>query len=256
MRLICPNCGAKYEVADDAIPPGGREVQCSNCAETWFQSDTPDDAPQIAADTMQETDAPAPLAADDLKPARKPLDSAVAKILQEEAARGETMARGGNAAPPPTQAAARPAEVIDADVTRQRIAQMTVEEGGTTTGASSADAAKAAAAAAQAASLRSIPDIHEINAALRARAQASDTSGLTETEKAEAAERRGFRGGFFFVLLLIALAIVPYFFADQITQNLPQTAEFMGTYMETVDNLRSWLSSQISGLRGGGASET
>ncbi|MDU8926141.1 zinc-ribbon domain-containing protein [Alisedimentitalea sp. MJ-SS2] len=37
MRLICPNCGAQYEVPDDVIPEMGRDVQCSNCGDTWFQ---------------------------------------------------------------------------------------------------------------------------------------------------------------------------------------------------------------------------
>jgi predicted Zn finger-like uncharacterized protein len=37
MRLICPNCGAQYEVADDVIPVSGRDVQCSNCGHTWFE---------------------------------------------------------------------------------------------------------------------------------------------------------------------------------------------------------------------------
>lgn len=37
MRLICPNCGAQYEVADDVIPDAGRDVQCSNCGNTWFE---------------------------------------------------------------------------------------------------------------------------------------------------------------------------------------------------------------------------
>jgi predicted Zn finger-like uncharacterized protein len=37
MRLICPNCGAQYEVADDVIPAAGRDVQCSNCSHTWFE---------------------------------------------------------------------------------------------------------------------------------------------------------------------------------------------------------------------------
>ncbi len=37
MRLVCPNCDAKYEVPDDAIPEGGRDVQCSNCGHAWFQ---------------------------------------------------------------------------------------------------------------------------------------------------------------------------------------------------------------------------
>ncbi|MDA5558342.1 zinc-ribbon domain-containing protein [Shimia sp. MMG029] len=37
MRLTCPNCGAQYEVPDDVIPTDGRDVQCSNCGNTWFQ---------------------------------------------------------------------------------------------------------------------------------------------------------------------------------------------------------------------------
>lgn len=37
MRLICPNCGAQYEVPDEVIPTSGRDVQCSDCGDTWFQ---------------------------------------------------------------------------------------------------------------------------------------------------------------------------------------------------------------------------
>lgn len=37
MRLVCPNCDAKYEVPDDAVPEDGRDVQCSSCGHAWFQ---------------------------------------------------------------------------------------------------------------------------------------------------------------------------------------------------------------------------
>lgn len=37
MRLTCPNCGAEYEVPDEVIPTSGRDVQCSNCGDTWYQ---------------------------------------------------------------------------------------------------------------------------------------------------------------------------------------------------------------------------
>lgn len=37
MRLICPRCGAQYEVDDVVIPAAGRDVQCSGCGQTWFQ---------------------------------------------------------------------------------------------------------------------------------------------------------------------------------------------------------------------------
>ncbi|UOA32636.1 hypothetical protein DSM110093_02438 [Sulfitobacter sp. DSM 110093] len=45
MRLICPNCDAQYEVPDEVMPLAGRDVQCSNCGQTWFQHH-PDNAPE------------------------------------------------------------------------------------------------------------------------------------------------------------------------------------------------------------------
>ncbi len=52
MRLICPNCDAQYEVGDGVIPLDGRDVQCSNCGQTWFQSH-----PQVQAEIeAMETD--------------------------------------------------------------------------------------------------------------------------------------------------------------------------------------------------------
>lgn len=38
MRIVCPNCASQYEVAPDAIPEAGRDVQCAKCAEIWFQN--------------------------------------------------------------------------------------------------------------------------------------------------------------------------------------------------------------------------
>lgn len=68
MRLICPNCDAQYEVDDSVIPPGGRDVQCSNCGHTWFQqaagaeedfaiADEPEFAPEPAPEMFGETEA-------------------------------------------------------------------------------------------------------------------------------------------------------------------------------------------------------
>ncbi|WP_122072692.1 zinc-ribbon domain-containing protein [Pseudophaeobacter sp. EL27] len=63
MRLTCPNCGAQYEVPDDVIPEEGRDVQCSNCGDTWFQQaaghvPAPDaeagEPAAVAADAAQE----------------------------------------------------------------------------------------------------------------------------------------------------------------------------------------------------------
>ncbi|WP_136636629.1 zinc-ribbon domain-containing protein [Pseudooceanicola onchidii] len=49
MRLTCPNCGAEYEVPDEVIPTSGRDVQCSNCGDTWYQYH-PDHMPEEDTD--------------------------------------------------------------------------------------------------------------------------------------------------------------------------------------------------------------
>ena len=65
MRLTCPNCGAEYEVPDEVIPTSGRDVQCSNCGDTWYQYH-PDFLPEeddlaYEADDFQEPiEEPAP----------------------------------------------------------------------------------------------------------------------------------------------------------------------------------------------------
>ncbi len=66
MRLTCPSCGAQYEVPDAVIPETGRDVQCSNCGDTWFQTHRDHPAPKArgSADAddrgkaQPETDAP------------------------------------------------------------------------------------------------------------------------------------------------------------------------------------------------------
>lgn len=127
MRLICPNCGAQYEVPDEVIPLGGRDVQCSNCGDTWFQHH-PSHAPDASGDDdlgpqLRDEDLPPPAPAaegpesgddplpDDLydeddeydddmldeelsepepapaRPARRGIDPGVADILRQEAER-------------------------------------------------------------------------------------------------------------------------------------------------------------------------
>ncbi|MEJ6391016.1 zinc-ribbon domain-containing protein [Gymnodinialimonas ulvae] len=59
MRLTCPNCSAKYEVDESMIPAVGRDVQCSNCATTWFQPGVrPADPEPAPAEPAAEDAAP------------------------------------------------------------------------------------------------------------------------------------------------------------------------------------------------------
>lgn len=86
MRLGCPGCGAQYEVGAGAIPDAGREVKCSACGHTWFQSA---EAPLVL------TPPPAPAA-----PAIPPVPDDFRALLREEAAR-ETAKRRDEGVPPP-----------------------------------------------------------------------------------------------------------------------------------------------------------
>ncbi|TFU02856.1 hypothetical protein EUV02_06480 [Polymorphobacter arshaanensis] len=68
MILTCPECGARYRLADDAIPPAGRSVQCASCKHSWFEA-----APQQAAVAAVATPpAPTPVAAPAPAPIPRP----------------------------------------------------------------------------------------------------------------------------------------------------------------------------------------
>lgn len=47
IRVICPNCRTVYEIAASAIPPAGRDVECSNCGRVW-RAELPSAAPNPA----------------------------------------------------------------------------------------------------------------------------------------------------------------------------------------------------------------
>ncbi|WP_342078080.1 zinc-ribbon domain-containing protein [Yoonia sp. SS1-5] len=251
MRLICPNCDAQYDISDDVIPEGGRDVQCSSCAHTWFQTDKPKVPGRPTPPPMLDmadgpkrvnlADRPRHRPVEDA-PTRKPLESSIADILREEAARENAMPETQGSAPHPSEMG-KSSETRAAE-TRRRIAEMT---DGAATPAAIAAAATGAVAGRD---VHTVPSIDEINATLSARALASDRSGLTEEEHYEVVQRRGFRRGFFLMLLLVALLITPYFFADQITQNLPQTSDVMAQYVSTVDQIRVWLNDQADTIRG------
>lgn len=273
MRLICPNCDAQYDIADDVIPKGGRDVQCSSCTHTWFQTDKSAAAsPKRSILTPTPATIPEPRAEDtaatpnrNTPPQRKPLDNSIADILRQEAGRGvpspspvraptPTLGAGKSRSRPLSRdasqdtmthetprpatgrVASRPVENSEerAAETLRRISRLTGDAESARTAAQPVEAAKPQ----EAGNRRSMPGIDEINATLRARLEANEASGMTAAEQQQVVQRRGFRRGFAIVLVLIGLMIAPYFFTEEIVAYVPQARPYMAQYIETVDQLR------------------
>lgn len=254
MRLICPNCGAQYEVEDSVIPDDGRDVQCSNCGHTWFQRPAhldqalaeelgqQFDATGGAADKIQkdETDEESKGDAPDQKPARerRSLDPEVTDVLREEAAR-EAAARRGESTALETQPELGLDDPGDraASSTAAARARMARLRGDDT----SPEAAAAALAAA--ASRRDLlPDIEEINSSLRAsedrNESVAEVSVVEEPSQEPKKGRSGFRGGFILVVLLAVIAVAVYVMAPKIIELVPQAEPFLGSYVALANELR------------------
>lgn len=82
MRLVCPNCEAKYEVPEDAIPETGRDVQCANCGHAWYQMRPRSAAAETAAAPVVPP-APAPVVEPEPEPAVVPVDEASVEVEAE-----------------------------------------------------------------------------------------------------------------------------------------------------------------------------
>lgn len=76
MRLTCPNCAAQYEVPEDVIPAEGRDVQCSNCGQTWFQAAAGAAAEEEPAEVLPETAPPSAPAAEETAEPDLPAEAA------------------------------------------------------------------------------------------------------------------------------------------------------------------------------------
>lgn len=239
MRLTCPNCEAHYEVPDEVVPTTGRDVQCSNCGETWFQHH-PDHPPAEDETKLEEeptsvasNDDAAP-SGDDEQPAmppRKELDPAVARILQQEAE---------------TEQAARAKEASDqAGDTEQK-----PETKQTTDKKESDQSIEAVAAAAAAASrLEQEEDKKRTKAGgkLSAPDPAMDKNRPQEKDIPTKTKRRrgGFKTGFFLMCLLATIAALLYVFAPKLADAIPQLRPQLEAYVVWVNELRLWVDTQI-----------
>ncbi|QUJ76865.1 zinc-ribbon domain-containing protein [Sulfitobacter albidus] len=257
MRLVCPNCDAQYEVPDEVMPVTGRDVQCSNCGQTWFQhhpdhpsEEEAEESPQDAPADEEVAPPPPPPPPSPREPERKQLDPAVADILRQEAeaeqAARQRAQRGdplesqpdlGLTPGPEDEGEKRAREA------RERMARMR--------GTDPEDTARATAATAASGARRDLlPDIDEINSSLRAGSGGGDADAQPQIEAPthQRKRRRGFRTGFLTVMLIFIVLATIYILAPRLSAAVPALADPLSRYVQTIDRGRLWLDGQVRGL--------
>ncbi|KNG94399.1 zinc-ribbon domain-containing protein [Pseudaestuariivita atlantica] len=278
MRLVCPNCGAQYEVPSGVIPEDGRDVQCSNCGHTWFEPH-PDSVAAASAEPAPEATvpepepvaeqepepeetpplpdyepepepeaAPAPEIAPEAAPSR--VDPSVADVLRQEA-EYEARARAAETAgaletQPDLGLDEADGESRRAREAQERMARMRGED----RSAEQVEAAVAATVAAETDRPRrdQLPDIEDINATLRS----SKEPRLTDRNEppphvaVAEADRRSFRRGFLLMVLIAVVLVALYVFAPRIADTVPQAKAPLDQYVATVDEARVWLDDQLA----------
>ena len=279
MRLICPNCSAQYEVPADVIPAKGRDVQCSNCQETWFQTH-PDTEPQTdVVQTLKEhfaqtepEAAPIPPQSDAISEP-DPIDDEFERALDQEL---DTFAEDASEiAPSPSIMHERSKREIDpavADILREEAQREREQRAAETFEHQDEFALDADKPASDPQPKKSgyidpklddldgmykdkvsdapksrrdlLPDIEEINSTLRRDKKSANREEPESQAQKNASGRRGFRTS----IILLILAVVVYAYADLITSNFPQIAPYLDAYVAQIDQWRAELSDQTSGF--------
>ncbi|MBT3141488.1 thioredoxin [Phaeobacter gallaeciensis] len=279
MRLTCPNCGAQYEVPIEVIPQDGRDVQCSNCGDTWFQEhpdkviseethSTPDSVPSIPDDDglraavtgqdIPQTDPdPAPQEAspepavdttitEDPEPVRRDLSPDVSEILREEASREADLR-----ATETQSLESQPELGLDAHGNEEperrareaqnRMARIRGETPSTEVATQDAGSRRGL-----------LPDIEEINSTLRNSTDKAADQGANLPQPGPAKPRKsgGFLRGFSVIVIIGVILAGLYINAPTIAQSVPQADPMLSAYVALVDQARLWLDAQAAGFVG------
>ena len=283
MRLICPNCAAQYEVDETAIPETGRDVQCSNCGNAWFQQgkyhldeadaagaapapeplitetdeddleliqalsedpDIPGKAPALAVDEGGEASAGAAV------PERRlTADPAMMDLLREEAEREARARRAEGISPLETQpefGLSGAAEGMAAALSAAASAASDERVAQTGPEADTPSESADDMHAQRGARRELLPDIEMINSTLSA-APGRAGAATADSASAEDLARRksGFRIGFSFSVLVAALALSAYILAPAIAQRIPALEPTLQSYVASVNAARQWIDDKM-----------
>lgn len=260
MLLVCPNCGAQYEVPEDHIPKKyGRDVQCSACNHTWFQTHPAQDlqpAPQAEVEDHGSSDEPSqgfdPSQASEPEVSleassagtgpqmpplrqRRSLHPSVAGVLREEAKR-EVEERGSNAPQVPES----PARSGSSDQAREADMDMQALEALYQNSEKTAKSTRGAL----------LPDIDEINSTL----STSGTEWPSDTDASKEIAQKGQRRlGFLLGIAIIVAAAALYYFADRLGDRIPSLQQPLELYQQWINNMRivldQWIRQAIDWLQ-------
>lgn len=260
MRLVCPNCGAQYEVDIKVIPEAGRDVQCSACGHAWYErpygySEAEEEAAEKDDDLSPgaETEETAPAAPapepQQTPPAvqRREIDEGVRDILQEEAQR-EMLARAHERVHEPEPVETQPDLGLDqsgpAEKERRDARERMAQTDDAEDSAETDDDLEMAAGPEPTRGRDLFPDIEEINSTLD-----SHNEGFTPRAMPKATSGiGGFTRGFLLVIVLAAVGVAIYLFAPQLSARVPALEPALTAYVEAVNNARSALDEALRGL--------
>lgn len=269
MRLICPNCGAQYEVDPSMIPADGRDVQCSNCVTTWFQpgagsAEALADKPNGAAPAAPEAPAPA------RTPRRRETSSEALDIIRQEAAREARMREAEALETQEEMPLDAPDDAVERGrQARAQIAGLTRPEPEVEGDAEPAPSAMApppepprqAVAEpepepeeiAHNGSRRDLlPDIEEINSTLHpdeiSAAAEAEAALSDEAVLARGAQRTGRRVGFMLSIVIAVVAVVLYVLAPVIAERAPAMATALESYVTWVNAVRVQINDLFEGM--------
>ncbi|WP_145104856.1 zinc-ribbon domain-containing protein [Cereibacter sediminicola] len=264
MRLICPNCDAQYEVSDDAIPPEGRDVQCSNCGHGWFHR-------PVSLTPASEAEHPVPLApppeAAPPSPASVPHPAAPLPPLPDEEEEDAGFPEPAPVAPPSRSLDKGLLAVLREEAelaARQREAEVTGPpamrpEPAPEPAPSAAPAAPPPPEPALAEPMPRprrdlLPDIEEINSSLRSNA-ARPAEDLLPAPAPVRPSRAAHRAGFFLMIFAALMLALAYVMAPRIAAEIPGAEPALRRYVAGVDEARLLLDRLLRAaadqLRGG-----
>lgn len=269
MLLLCPNCGAQYEVPEDHIPKKyGRDVQCSACNHTWFQThpvqdlnppqqnefgnpdpltESEDQSLSASADgESNDPDGYSAGAEPQSAPSRqkRSLHPSVAGVLREEAKREVEERSNSSVRVPGTQnqpeLTNNAAQSASSDHARDADMDMRALDALYQNSDQTAKSARGAL----------LPDIDEINSTL-----STDVADWpTDSEASKATIEKGQRKlGFFLGIGIIVAAAALYYFANALGESIPILQQPLELYQQWINSMRialdQWIRQAIDWLQ-------